>query len=292
MALHAGPSGGATSVAASSFPLTPTSGTALSSVNSAVLVDDGVGIMALKNGTTAQKFRVYGTTTGPKYAELSNDGTNTVLNSLADVIYFSINNTIIWGITGSALAPVTTNNTYDFGTTGNQIRNGFFGSDVFIAGPLITAGSGTGLTVNNVGSVRRLTYKVTTTFAAFAAAATTGDKALCVLPAKTRVTACYADTTQKYIGGNISAATLRLGISAGGVEVIASHDVFANPITKGLADADMGTSMTRAAQIQGAYTPSFTANTTLTARITTTSNNTNVLTQGSTTWYLETEVLP
>ncbi len=293
MALHAGTLGGATSVAAAAFPLTPTAGTAFVSVNGLTLVDAAAATLSQQNGATAQAFRVYGTTTGPKYTELSHNATDAGLDSVGGGgINFKLAGATYMQLSSSAHLLPGTNNSQDVGATTTYWRTGYFGNSVVIAGPTIIAGSGTGLTVAETGCVRRLTYKATTTYLAFAAAATTGDKAICILPPKTRVTACYADTTTKYIGGNISATTLRLGISAGGVEVIASHDVFAAAVTKGLADADMGTSMTRAAQIQGGYTPSFTANTTLTARITTTSNNTNVLTQGSTTWYIETELLP
>jgi hypothetical protein len=41
-----------------------------------LLVRDGAGIFAQKNGANAQTFRVYGTTTGPKYIALYHDGSN------------------------------------------------------------------------------------------------------------------------------------------------------------------------------------------------------------------------
>lgn len=46
-----------------------------------ILVRDGAGIVALKNGTTAQEARVYGSTTGPKYLSLKHDGTNAILDA-------------------------------------------------------------------------------------------------------------------------------------------------------------------------------------------------------------------
>ena len=159
-------------------------------------------------------------------------------------------------------------------------------------GPAITAGSGTGVTVNDVGSIRRLVYKVTTAFGAYSAGAKTGDVTLCTLPAKTKVTGIYADTTAAYTGGGESAATLKVGLTAGAAEVLAVHDVFAGAVTKGLADADLGTSMVRSAQIQGGMLPSWTATTTLVARLTTTTNNTSTLTTGSTTFYVCTVTYP
>lgn len=156
----------------------------------------------------------------------------------------------------------------------------------------VVAGSGTGLAVVDAGAIRKVTYKVTVDYLALAAAGLTADKTIATLPPKTRVTAIYADTTTKYIGGAVSAATLKVGLAVAGEELIASHDVFAAAITKGRADADMGTLMTRAAAIQGGAMPSFTAPTDVSVRLTTVTANTDQLTQGSTTYYIETEVLP
>ncbi len=101
-----------------------------------------------------------------------------------------------------------------------------------------------------------------------------------------KILAAYADTTVKYLGGAINAVTLRVGIAAeDAAEIIASHDVFADPVTKGLADADMGTGMTRAAAIQGGYLPSWTLPKDVYATINTTNGNCNALTQGSTSFY-------
>jgi hypothetical protein len=40
---------------------------------------DAAGVVAIKNSTTAQEFRVYGTTTGPKYLSLSHNGTISIV---------------------------------------------------------------------------------------------------------------------------------------------------------------------------------------------------------------------
>lgn len=45
------------------------------------LYRDGAGIFAQRNGTNAQKFRVYGTTSGSKYATLEHDGTTAKVSS-------------------------------------------------------------------------------------------------------------------------------------------------------------------------------------------------------------------
>lgn len=191
----------------------------------------------------------------------------------------------LWAI-GGTIQPAT-DNASDLGASDtNRWRSLYLGS------PAITKGSGTGVTLNNSGEVRKMTYKVTVTFAALAAAATTADKTIATLPAKTRVLAIYADTTTKYIGGAVATCTIAVGTAAGGAQLLAAHDVFTAAVTKGLADADMGTAMTRAAAIQGGHMPSFTATTIVNVRLTTTGANTNALTQGSTTYYIECEVLP
>lgn len=154
----------------------------------------------------------------------------------------------------------------------------------------ITAGSGTGITLGSAGYLNRQVYQVIVTYAAYADTDTTKGIVIATLPAKTKIVGFYADTTTKYTGGAVSAATLEVGITAeGAAEILAAHDVFTAAVTKGLADADMGTSMTRAAQIQGGYLPSWTGTTAIYATIDTTTGNTNALTQGSTTFYIETE---
>ncbi|HEX9138062.1 MAG TPA: hypothetical protein VF905_14150, partial [Nitrospirota bacterium] len=51
----------------------------------------------------------------------------------------------------------------------------------------VTAASGTGVTVNEAGKVNRLVYKVTFARTAFVENATTSDKTIATLPAKTRL---------------------------------------------------------------------------------------------------------
>ncbi len=45
-----------------------------------MLARDAAAVLALKNGTTAQEFRVYGTTTGSKYLSVKHNGTNGILD--------------------------------------------------------------------------------------------------------------------------------------------------------------------------------------------------------------------
>ena len=57
--------------------------TTLGSASDLYLFRDAAAVLALKNAANAQTFRVYGTTTGPKYLSLSHDGTNGVIDTAA-----------------------------------------------------------------------------------------------------------------------------------------------------------------------------------------------------------------
>lgn len=138
------------------------------------------------------------------------------------------------------------------------------------------------------GQVNRLVYEVVRTYLNFAGGGTV-DSALCTLPAKTRVLSVIADTTILYTGGSASAVSLLAGAAGGGQHLIAVHDVKTAAVTKGLADADLGTGMTRAAAIQGGWMPSWTGTTVINARISVTGDTASNLTQGSTTFYIVTE---
>ncbi len=154
-----------------------------------------------------------------------------------------------------------------------------------------------GITVNSNGYLGRQTYKITIDKAAWTAAAVQQDLTLCTLPAKTRIVGCYADTTIAYAG---LAGTIQLNVyvTAAG-DILVQHDVKTAAVVKGLLDADMGTGMTRAAQIQGAFigTNGWTANLQPIARLVSSVGNlgngsvTN-LTTGSTTVYIITETQP
>ncbi len=154
----------------------------------------------------------------------------------------------------------------------------------------LTAGSGTGLTVNQPGMLVRQVHKVTTTYAAFSAAALTADKTIATLPAKTRLCGVLADVTQTFSGGAVATATLQLGTTVAGAELLLAADVKTAVVTLGLLGADLGVSL--ATLVQGCTLPSWGSTTALSARIVTTVANSNVLTSGSVTWYFVTETLP
>ncbi len=164
------------------------------------------------------------------------------------------------------------------------------GSATYAAAPIGTVGSGTGVTVNATGDYRRVTNKVTLTYAAWAAAATTADKTIYTLAAKQRLVGIVADVTAAFTGGAVSDADMTCGKTAGGAEYLASFDVDTAIGTYGLLDADLGTALNRAAAIQGGDLPSWTATTAITCRLTTVGANTDALTAGSVTFYITTEM--
>lgn len=163
------------------------------------------------------------------------------------------------------------------------------GLEVNIAAKSITAGAGTGLTVNHTGTVNRQVYKVTVDYTGFSAAALTADHTIATLPAKTKIVGFYADTTVPFTGGGVSAASLIVGKTAGGVEYIATHDVLSGAIMRGLVDADMGTELVANALIQGGAVMNWTGTTTVIARLTTVTDTTDHLAAGSVTFFIVTE---
>ncbi len=156
--------------------------------------------------------------------------------------------------------------------------------------PTITAGAGTGLTVNDPGKLGHGIYKVTLTFAGLSAAATTATATICTLPAKCKLVGMIADTTTKYIGGAVSAATIAVGIASGNVDAfIEEHDVFAAAVVSAdLTNADLGSLLIAAATTpiqSGAVV--WAATTAIQVSLVTTSADTDACTQGSTTYYIE-----
>lgn len=76
--------GNTTGITLASTSLLGWSGTANpGTANDITLVRDAAGTLAQKAGAAAQAFRVYGTTTGPKYLSFSHDGTNGVIDTAA-----------------------------------------------------------------------------------------------------------------------------------------------------------------------------------------------------------------
>ena len=167
--------------------------------------------------------------------------------------------------------------------------------------PAITAGSGTGVTVDVASEVRRVIYKVTVDYTQFDAAATTHDLTIATLPAKTRLVGVYADLTTPFVCAAVcTTATLSMtvGTSAGGNEILASFDLDAAAAVFGDADAELGASVNAAGRVQDAYIAAWAATQIITLRGTSGTGNwgdgagaTN-LNAGSVTFYLITEVMP
>lgn len=169
----------------------------------------------------------------------------------------------------------------------------------------ITAGSGTGVTVHNNGSLGDGKYKVTVDYTNCIAAAVNCDLTIATLPAKTFVQRVLGDLTVPYVcAGTCTTATLTgtLGRTAGASEFLASFDADAAAALFGDADAELGTEMNAAARVaNGALIPgvlgSWTATTTVVYRLHSATGNLGTgtasnLNAGSVTFYLETSRMP
>lgn len=132
-----------------------------------ILARDAANVLALKNGTNAQDFRVYGTTTGPKYTSLKNDGTSGILTtSAATPLTLGVGGSGFWEIDNSANLWPTTDNVRDLGVAStNRIHNAFIGTSISLgtnvtfsaAVPTITSGFGTTPSIVGTAAGFRLT---------------------------------------------------------------------------------------------------------------------------------------
>jgi hypothetical protein len=76
-------------------------GTVAGGSSDSTLVSVSSGIVALVNGTTAQELRVYGTTTGPKYATLHHNGTNAVVGANSGDLKLRVGGTDAWNVSAT-----------------------------------------------------------------------------------------------------------------------------------------------------------------------------------------------
>jgi len=144
-------------------------------------------------------------------------------------------------------------------------------------------------------SANLASYKVTASYTQFAAAAVTSDLTLVSLPPKSQIIAVVADLTTQFNCASVctgSSLSMMVGTAAGGSQVMASGlDLDLATTQFGLADANMGSGLTRAAAIQGGLFGSWTAATPIVMRLTSGVGNvgngtvTN-LSQGSVTFYV------
>lgn len=130
---------------------------------------------------------------------------------------------------------------------------------------------------------RRKIYRVALVAADATTNGLTHDATLLIIPAGALIHEVIADTTEAWAG---TAGTLfiRVGTSVGGKDLVDEHDVETATLTKGGIIAPNG------------HLPSFSATTTLTARIRSSSGNVATggvsnLTTGATTFYITIEAL-
>lgn len=169
-------------------------------------------------------------------------------------------------------------------------------------GAQITPPGGAGITIVDPGSNRLTTIVVTYNFAAFTAAAVTQDITIGTVPRRFKVLWLIADVTQAFVcAATCTTATLSMtaGKTAGGNEYLASFDIDAAAATFGLTSAQGGTVFVTGAAVpvQGGDIPSWTAATTVQARLTSGTGNIGTGTAtnfnaGSITFYLTGYALP
>jgi len=110
----------------------------------------------------------------------------------------------------------------------------------------ITAGSGTGVTIDAVGRISRVVYKVTVTQDHWIDAAVTQDLTIATLPAKSLLTGIVADITEQFACTAVctsSTLSMVVGQGAGGAEYLDSFDVDAATAQFGNTDAERGASL-------------------------------------------------
>jgi hypothetical protein len=268
-----------------------------------IILDDGAGTIQLSGDVTinGQEPLFTAVTNGAGANVIpKSDGTNFVASHITDDdLGVAISSTVNLGsqslsagsifTQGLQLAGnliISSDGVANIGTSSSRV------GDIYLKNPAITSGSGTGINPLDRGSVRTLVSKVTISRTPFSAAATTADVTIATLPAKTQLHGIWAELTQVFSGGSVSAATMVCGKTAGGNEYLVSFDVKSATLQRGLVDGDLGTSINRANAVQGGDMPSWSSTTAVRCRLTTTGANTSALTQGSITFYLKTTQLP
>lgn len=103
---------------------------------SSVLTLDAANTLALKNDTSEQELRVYGSTTGPYYSFLSNNTVTAQIGNNNDIpLDFWVNAAARWRINASGanytLTPFA-DNSADLGAVSSRIATGYFGTSIAI----------------------------------------------------------------------------------------------------------------------------------------------------------------
>lgn len=151
-----------------------------------------------------------------------------------------------------------------------------------------TPGAGTGIAIGTSSEVRSVVHKITADFTAFQTAGLTNDVTLWTLPAKTEVKRVVADVTTKFLGGTISAVTLRCGKAANGNDYLIDGDVFSAAITLGDVVGERGAAVKDATSADQTWA----STQAVVVRLTSVTANLSALTQGSLTLYIEVVVYP
>lgn len=136
-----------------------TLGLPLTFPNGTVLTDDAINVLAQRNGTNPQAFNIYNTFTDASNYErgfvkwVSSElkiGTSQAGTGSARSVTFQTSGADRWFINGSGAFLSASDNSFDIGASGaTRPRTGYFGAS--IVSPVFQ-GSGTGVTVANVGA--------------------------------------------------------------------------------------------------------------------------------------------
>lgn len=132
---------------------------AVGAASDVILQRESAAVLSLKNGTTAQDFRVYGTTTGPKYVTMTHNGTLALVgtNAGGGDMYLGaggINSLVIAAATGFVTPGA--DNTYDLGGAALQWKVGYFKQLTLNVGSIVTDTS-TGLKIGT-GTTQKLGF--------------------------------------------------------------------------------------------------------------------------------------
>jgi hypothetical protein len=154
----------------------------------------------------------------------------------------------------------------------------------------IIPAAGVGLTVDSKGHVNRQIYIATADYRLFAGGSTMTDKIIATLPNRTKIVGFYAVVNTPFTGGAIANATLQVGTTAGGGELLNIWSVFSEKSKRGFSEAEVGPALNRSAAVQGGYFPTWDGvPTPIYVRLATTGANTDAATAGSVTFYIVTE---
>jgi len=143
---------------------------ALGTADDVLLYRDVANVLALRNSTNGQTFRVYGTYTDASNWERMSYGSNGVIamqaagtGSMRDLnlqgaqVVLSTGSSPVgrWLLLAAGHFVPQADNTYDLGSTGNRIRSGYFGTSVVLgtgvtAASLLHLSGATGATLNTI----------------------------------------------------------------------------------------------------------------------------------------------